>query len=354
MASEGGQQAASPAQGVGRPQGVSERSSPSAVGSDVVLADVERAVVELLRCYKVALKFAVDMPVVGRCKVSGGRFRWRLGARFYTRLYVETHVRKHLHAIRSRLKLELLGTTDPEDRERITALEADLAGKMEPLLGWRRLVGVITRLPPVAAALPVLSAAAAFPVGGAISRRAVLNAAVVLVVTALVVWVVVVWPSVRLGFRIKRAIFCGGRDLRHPLLFEPGELEWEGFASRKVYDDAGKLWADLFREVVGRKQKEPPRQAFPKINIYKAEDGVYHALGRRKPGEVPVDMLLGFAPYLWFVFSGLVVVGLVQTVVSGFDVPTSMWFFLPVALLIPGMPFQLVLQAVRNYRLRPH
>src|SRR6266508_103831 len=291
MASEGGQQAASPAQGVGRPQGVSERSSPSAVGSDVVLADVERAVVELLRCYKVALKFAVDMPVVGRCKVSGGRFRWRLGARFYTRLYVETHVRKHLHAIRSRRKLELLGTTDPEERDQITALEADLAGKVEPLLGWRRLVGVITRLPPVAAALPVLSAVAAFPVGGEISWQAVLDAVVVLVATAVVVWVLVVWPSIRLGFRIKRAIFCGGPDLRHPLFNEPGELQWEGFASGKVYDDAGKLWVDLFREAAGRKQQQTTRQAFPTSSVYQAEDALYHALGRRKPGEVPVDML---------------------------------------------------------------
>jgi hypothetical protein len=65
-------------------------------------------------------------------------------------------------------------------------------------------------------------------------------------------------------------------------------------------------------------------------------------------------MLLGFAPYLWFAFSGLVVVGLVQTVASGFDVPASFWFLIPVAVLIPAMPFQLVLQAVRNYRLRSH
>jgi hypothetical protein len=196
------------------------------VGSELVVAEIERALVELLRCYKGALKFAVDMPVLGRCEVSGASVRWRWGARFYTRLYVETHVRKHLQAIRSRLRLELLGTTTSEDRDQITALEADLAGKVEPLLGWRRLAGVITRLPPVAAALPVLSAVAAFPVSGEISWQAVLDAVVVLVATAVVVWVLVVWPSICLGFRIKRAIFCGGRDLRHPLLFKREELQW--------------------------------------------------------------------------------------------------------------------------------
>jgi hypothetical protein len=354
MASEGGQQEASAAEGSVRPSGTWQPSSSEVVGSEVVVAEVEGALVELLRRYKGALKFAVDMPVLGRCEVSGVGFRWRWGARFYTRLYVETHVRKHLQAIRSRLRLELLGTTAPEERDQIAALEADLAGKVEPLLGWRRLLGAITRLPPVAAALPVLSAVAALPAGGEISWQAVRDALVVLVATAVVVWILVVWPSIRLGFRIKRAIFCGGRDLRHPLLNEPGELQWEGFASGKLYDDPDKLWVDLFREVTGRKQQQTTRQAFPEVNVYQAEDALYQTLGRHKPGEVPVDMLLGLAPYLWFAFSGLVVVGLVQTVASGFDVPASFWFFLPVAVLIPVLPFQLVLQAVRNYRLRSH
>jgi hypothetical protein len=191
-------------------------------------------------------------------------------------------------------------------------MEADLAGKVEPLPGWRRLAGLITRLPPVAAALPVLSAVAALPAGGEISWQAVRDAAVALVATALVIWLLVVWPSIRLGFRIKRAIFCGGRDLRHPLWFRLDELQWEGFADAKVYDDAGKLWVELFR------------------------------------------MVLGLALYLWFAFSGLAVVGLVQTVARGFAGPTPVWFVLLLAVLIPSLSFQLLLQAVRNYRLRSH
>jgi hypothetical protein len=141
--------------------------------------------------------------------------------------------RKHLQSIRSQLRLELLATTAPEDTDKITSLEADLAGKVEPLLGWRRLVGVITRLPPVAAVLPVLSAVAAFPVRGEISWQAVLDAVVVLVASAVVVWIVLVWPSIRLGFRIKRAILYGGRDLRHPLWSTPGELQWVGSPPRR-------------------------------------------------------------------------------------------------------------------------
>jgi hypothetical protein len=175
-----------PVQGSVRPPATRQASSAAVVGSEVVVADVERALVELLRCYKGALKFAADMPVFGRCRVSGAkmsgnralaakalgetvprvRFPWRWGARFYTRVYVETHVRKHLQAIRSRLRLELLGTTAPEDRDQVIALEADLAEQVGPLLGWRRIFGVITRLPPVAAALPLLFAAAAHRVSG--------------------------------------------------------------------------------------------------------------------------------------------------------------------------------------------
>jgi hypothetical protein len=353
MASEAGQREASPTQGSVGPPGVRQPSNFAVVGPEVVVAEVERALVELLRCYKGALKFAVDMPVFGRCEVSGARFRWRWGARFYTRLYVETHVRKHLQAIRSRLQLELLGTTEPKDRDQVMALEADLAGQVEPLLGWRRIFGVITRLPPVAAALPVLSAVAAATVNGEITWQTFWHAVEVLVATAVVVWVLVVWPSIRLGFRIKRAIFCGGQDLRHPFFNEPGELQWKGFATAKVYDDPGKLWVELFRELTGRKQKQDIRQAFPTSNVYQAENALYHALGRRKPGEVPIDILLTFPPYLWFAFSALVIFGLVQTVTSG-NVPTSFWFFLLPTALLTLAPFQTILQAVRNYRSRSH
>jgi hypothetical protein len=63
--------------------------------------------------------------------------------------------------------------------------------------------------------------------------------------------------------------------------------------------------------------------------VYEAEDAVHQALGRRKPGEVPVDMLLGYALYLWFAFAALVVIGVVETVASGFDAPASFWLFIP-------------------------
>lgn len=351
MASEGGQQEASPVQDPVRPLDVRQLSSAAVAGSEVVVAQVEQALAELLRCYQGALKFAANMPALGRCEVSGAQVLdvtvpgakvrvatkesdplvpWRWAARFYTRLYVETHVRKHLQTILAQLRLELLGMTASKDRDQVVALEADLAGKVEPLLGWRRIAGIITRLPLVAAALPLLLAAAVHSVGGTISGQTVWHTVVVLVETTVVIWVVVVWPSVRLGFRVKRAIFCGGKDIRHPLFNAPGGLQWKGFANRT--------------------QQHGASQDFPK-NIYDAENALYRTLGRRKPSEVPIDMLLSLAPYLLFAVSALVVFGAVQTVAGG-DVPASFWFELPVAVLIVILPFLVFLQARSNYRLR--
>lgn len=312
---------------------------------------------ELLRAYKRALKFAADMPLLGRCKVLGG---WRWGSRFFTKLYVEQHVRRELQTIRSCLTMELLGTTAAEERKRIVALEAELAERVGPLLRWRRLAGLLTRLPPVAAALPIVSAASVWPVDGDISARTVIDALIVLGATGLTLWLLVVWPSVRLGFRTKRAILTRGRDLRHPLLLKPGRVRWRGFPVPKVDDDvryepvdilSGTFWAELLRTLTGRKRT---KRQFPRTNVYALEARVFELLGRRKPKEVPLDMLLGFTPYLLFVVSALDVVALVDVAASGFDVDPRFWLFLPVLLLLPALPFQVLLQMIWNYRQRPH
>lgn len=321
--------------------------------ADVRLDDVESAVAELLRRYKRALKFAADMPFLGRSLVSGAGSRWRWGSRLFTRLYVETHVRKRLQAIRACLRVELLGTTAPDDRARIEALDAELARAVEPLLRWRKLAGLVARLPAVSAALPIVSAVTVLlPVGADVSVREVLVALLWLAGTAIVLWIVVVWPSVRLGFRVKRAVFAGGRDMARPLSFTPSSLRWEGFAAGKVYEDPGKLWFDLLHEVRGTKTK--PRTSFPADDVYEAENAVFRALGRRKPAEVPVDMLLGLGFYLTFAACWLVIFAVASAFASGETPPAEVWFFLPVVALMPLIPFQIVLQAIRNSRLRQH
>ena len=362
-----------PAHSSVRPPAIRQPSNAAGNRPEVVVAEVERALVELLRRYKGALKFAADMPFFARCQVAaepsdidlvaaealGAKlpsvlFPWRLAARFYTRLYVETHVRRHLLTILSQLRLELLGMTASEDRDHVKALESDLAGQVEPLLGWRRIAGVITGLPPVAAVLPVLFAAAAHSVGGKFSGPALWHTVFVLLTTTVVVWVLVVWPSIRLGFRIKRAIFCGGHDIRHPFFNKIEMLEWKGYVTAEADDHPNQLWVNPFRKRAGRKH-QTTLHTFPEKNVYEAENALYTALDRRKPSEVPIDMLLSLAPYLLFAVSALLIFGVVQELASGGET-ASFWFMsLPLSALIVVVIFQVVvLQTRRNYRSRCH
>ena len=373
----------------------SVRAGGEPTGSDIALATVEASVAELLGAYMRALKFAANMPPLGRCKVLGG---WRWGSRFFTKLYVEVHVRRQLQTIRSCLALELFGTAVAEERQRIVTLDAELAECIGPLLGWRRLAGLLTRLPPVAAALPVVSAAFVWPVNGEVSAGDFIKALIMLGATGLTLWLLVVWPSVRLGFRTKRAILTGGRDFRHPLRNQPGELRWRWCTVSRVYDrpppadisillverlfGVGLIVWRFFRvrrrtptavdrtvwdgatairpkrqrllRTMRQRLLRTRRQSFPRTNVYDLEDQVFELLGRRKPKEVPLDMLLGFTPYLCFAFAAVVVAALVDVAASGFDVDPRFWVVLPMLLLLVLVPFQAALQWIWNYRLRPH
>lgn len=302
---------------------------------------VEPALRELLLGYARALQFAWDMPALGCATVAWNddKTSARWGSRWLTRLYLETHVRRQLQAIRRCLKLEFLGSATAETRERVRSLEVELADSLEPLLGWRRVFGLLARLPTVAASLPVVSAFVALPLGGSVSPGEVLEAGLVLAVTALAIWIVLVWPSIRLGFRIKRAILSGGDDLRHPILKDPYELRWKGFVTKKGYEEAA----------------APVRLiAFPDRNVYGLENEVFRALDRRKPPEVPIDMLLALGPYLGSAVSlGAAVLIPVAAVSAGLT-DAIHWAMLLSVPFLALVPVQIVWQARRNYRRRKH
>jgi hypothetical protein len=312
----------------------------AAEGSRQEAPPVEPPLRDLLLGYARALQFAWDMPVLGRARVAWNddKTSARWGSRWLTRLYLETHVRKQLRAIRICLKLELLGSTIAETREQMRSLEVRLADALDPLLGWRRVFGLVARLPTVAASLPVVSAFVALPLGGSVSLEEVLEAGLVLAGTALAIWIVLVWPSIRLGFRIKRAILSGGSDRRHPILKDPYELRWEGFLTKKGYETAAA--ATLIK--------------FPDRNVYELENEVFRALGRRKPPEVPIDMLLALGPYLGSAGSLGAAVMIPVAAVSYGLTDTIHWALLVSAPLLAGVPVQIVLQARRNYRGRKH
>jgi hypothetical protein len=329
---------------------------PRPIGLTIDLEEVESAVLELLRRYRIALQFVSDMPLLGPSAISdvhesdeevkyvpASRWRARWGSRPLTRVYVETHVRKQLRAIRECLRLELIGSTPGLDgTERIAALEGDLEGAAEPLFRWRRFIGLAARLPPIAAALPVLAAASARPFAEDVSVDTVLSTLLWLVATALVLWILVVWPSIRLGFRVKRAIFAGGVDLRHPFLHEAGKVHWEGFRAPGFCDDPAR--------------SGETRPDFPTNNVYAGENDVFRALERhRKPAEVPLDLLFGLAPYLWYVGSVLFFSGLIAAVVWGWSQSVSGWIILAVVSLVAFAGMVLIpIQGARNYGTRRH
>jgi hypothetical protein len=314
---------------------------------EVGLDEVESALRELLRLYTIALQFAVDMPLLGRSRTAGlfvaphseaveRRFsRW--GSRPFTRVYVETHVRKHLRAIRDCLRLERLARHEKAEKERIAALEEELEENLKPLFRWRRAVGLLARLPPLAAiALPILSAASLVPVVSVSPTFFV----VIALIIALGFWILVVWPSIRLGFRVKRLIFTGGVDSEHPLWAHPGIAIWTGFAAQAFYNDEG----------------ESRPKPFPKINVYEAENSVYRALRRRKPTEVPLDLVFAPIPYVWFAFSAFFIWGFIDAAVYGElreSVTASSIRLFFGALVAAGL-FLFPRQGLKNYRARPH
>jgi hypothetical protein len=313
-----------------------EAATPKRAEPSIEIASVESAIDELLRQYRVALQYAADMPILGRSTVKQGWPRSRWGSRLYTSAYVETHVRKQLQALRARLRLELMGAGETEAKK-IAALEDKLGHHVEPLFRWRRLVGLLVRLPPVAAALPVVSAASVWPLGEDISRSAFFSAVAVLVATALALWLLVVWPSIRLGFRVKRVIFSGGSDIGHPLVNPDSDVEWEGFPALKPRTGEG------------------PR-SFPRINVYGAEDDAYLALRRRKPAEVPIDMLLGLTPYVLTAYSVFFFYGLIDTIAEGElrEAVSDAWFGLLLAAAFALVPLALPWYAKKSYDKRGH
>jgi hypothetical protein len=320
-------------------------SEASAVGIKTVAAAeggidldvVERELRKLLRAYRFALQYASDMPSLGRSAVKPGLPRF--GSRFWTRVYVQTHVRKQLLAIGDCLRLSLLDSTDADQTARLNALGDELDAHSAPLFRWRRLTGLVSRLPPVAAALPVVSAASAWPLAGEVTRRTLLEAFLVLLATALLLWIVVVWPSVRFGFRVKRVIFGGGVEAGRVRNGRIDTRLWYGFTVPRYNED-------------GSIADEP--KAFPTENVYLAENRVYDALERRKPAEVPLDLLLSFTPYIWTAYSIFFFWGLVNAITTHTLPEASSWGGLVIAGGLALGPLFYPSGARRLYRNRPH
>jgi hypothetical protein len=327
----------------------------------------ENALVRLLRAYTEALAFATNLPAVGLCRVDRGAVKWRLCSRFFTELYVQTHIQDRLGTILRTLELEILAAPAESQAKRLSELASRLKRGLGMLPGWGRLRTLLTRIPPVSAALPVISAALASYAGGEQVAEQLLRAGLVLLVTALSIWVLIVWPSVRMGFRVKRAIFSGGVDLHHPFWNVPGVVRWSPpRTGRKLFEKEplvfrGGEWRYEEDSVLpwGRTRRDAtsPR-VFPRNNVYQLEADLFESLGRGRPSEAPIDMLLGFPLYL-----GVAFLTLSWIAVAAAATDYKLWvgdlsgtlgaiLLVLLALFVTLVTGRAFLQALRNHRAR--
>ena len=367
-----GQEVADLASAERSPGGDDEASAPtSADPPSVAVPDIEAGISRLLRAYADAVRFAEGLPLLGTCRGIGedGKVRIRWVSRPFTLMYVQSHARTQVRHAGRAVDLELLAHDDAEERERLSALSGRLKDHDSGVFGRGRLRELAARLPPVAAAIPILAGAlTAFVQGQEVDTRGVLRAVAILSITGFLVWLLFVWPSIRLGFRVKRAIFSGGRDLRHPLWYNPGELQWQDRPRTRLFEDVELVrWPDQVSYVPDRPWKalltasnplrwmatmrEPTGWlAFPTEDIYDVEGEVFGLFHESRPREFPVDLLLSPPFYLLLLLDVLFWGEVLDSVRSG------QWSELgsggPVTLVLTVVLLAVILQAIRNYRAR--
>lgn len=333
--------------------------------------DIEAGISRLLRAYADAVRFAGGLPLLGTCRGIGedGKVRIRWVSRPFTLMYVQSHARTQVRHAGRALDLELLAHDDAEERERLSALSGRLKDHDSGVFGRGRLRELAAQLPPIAAAIPILAGAlTAFVQGQEVDTKGALRAVAVLSITGFLAWLLFVWPSIRLGFRVKRAIFCGGRDLRHPLWYTPGELEWQDRTRTRLFEDVELVrWPDQVSYVPDRPWKalltasNPVRWmaalreptgwlAFPTEDIYDVEGEVFGLLHESRPREFPVDLLLSPPFYLLLLLNVLFWGAAIDSVRSGDW--SELGSAAPFGLIFTVMLLAVILQAIRNHRAR--
>jgi hypothetical protein len=351
--------------GVGQAVRAESETVPIAASVD----DIDAATSRLLRGYADALRFAARLPLLGRCRAVGedGRARARWLSRPFTLLYVQSHVRKQVRRAKRSMELELISRDDDGERTRLASLTARLKQDDDGALGWGRLKEIAARLPPITAAIPIVAGAVtAFVQGQAIDAKGLLRAVVFLSIIGFLVWLLFVWPSIRLGFRVKRAIFTGGEDLRHPLLNAPGEATWQHRATQRPLHQEQRLvkwpdgimyfpdrpWQAVLAKVDPRNWRRSLRAPeewapFPTENVYRLEKELFALLRDAKPGELPVDMLFSAPPYVLLSLVVFFWVGMVDATRQG-EYGSFVWA-IPLTLFVTGLFLRVIVQAIRNH-----
>jgi hypothetical protein len=190
------------------------------------------------------------------------RRRWRWVSRLPVRLYAEIHVRRQLRHILRLLDREALRVGRDDQTLSYRELRAQLQDHADHVTTWPGVARVFRTLPVVPATTGLV---VAWYIGVGASRPSgseVLWALFSVALLVLTLQILLVAPSIRLGFRAKRALFNGGTTDMGPLA--TGRMEALGTRI---------LWRTLSN-----------------VNGYRLEDEVFKALGWEKRKEQPLDL----------------------------------------------------------------
>jgi hypothetical protein len=189
-------------------------------------------------------------------------------SRTFTRLYLDSHIRKQLLTIVRRLRVDALGTD--ERAKELDAIIRRLETRAGELRGWAGLRSLVAKLPGLSAVVPAIAGVTWGVVSGAgvpselqVARTPIVVIAVIALIALFGVWL----PSVNLGFVVKRALLAGGSL--------PNERVYLTEESTLVWGEGNVAW-----------------MGFPPVNVYRLEDQAAAALGFRKRREPPLDLIL--------------------------------------------------------------
>lgn len=270
----------------------------------VDLDKLEMRLEKLMESYRDALKYVEHLPSIGRVGVKyheekqstdqrcerGGVSRvrnpsHRWVARSLVRLFMESHIKSKLEVIIRYLRIERsVCIKEPESNNRAKKLNTyinQLDEFKKTLFNWNQPVTVVAKAPwlpaVIALATPVLVQLIGISSG-------LLHTLIVLGVILLEMYMFLSPLPLRLGFRVKRAIFAEGKTLRG------------------LFEDSAELitWVN-----------------FPRTNIYQVEDQVFEVIGVPKPKEFPLDVVMGFTPLVAFFLTALLLGEVVNQLIRG-------------------------------------
>jgi hypothetical protein len=196
------------------------------------------------------------------------------------RIYAEIHVRRQLRHILRLLDREALRVGRDDETLRYRDLRAQLRDHADRVTSWPGLARVIRALPIVPATTALLAAWYIGVGAGRPSGAQVVGALLAVALLMVNLQILLVAPSIRLGFRAKRALFNRGTTDIGPLVM--GKKEALGSRIQ---------WKTLW-----------------KVNGYRLEDEVFEALGWAKRREPPLDLFLSL-PHLGFPITAAVFFG---------------------------------------------